>query len=331
MDMLSCRRPYSKFMKLDDIRCDNKLLHSNVGNFLQSPGKAGYDNNKTSSHINPKSQTNRGKRLLYTVKRGQLKKACLSFDENIDQSTSFPLDGVTSNNVHYTMPWNFGTPTYTCQYCGAILWYEERNKKTKRVSHPKFTFCCMEDRVQIPFMKETPHLLKYLLGANSGQKGSKFRKNSRAYNYMFAFTSIGGRVDASINRSKGPYVFRMSGQNYHHIGSLSPEVGKKPQFAQLYIYDTENETDNRINTLLKHGMKTKIDHEILHELSKMLDQHNNLVKSFRMARDIYKTQPESTFRLRLLNSRTRDGRRYNMPTISEVAGLIVGDFSEANF
>ncbi|KAL9440718.1 hypothetical protein AB3S75_019393 [Citrus x aurantiifolia] len=71
----------------------------------------------------------------------------------------------------------------------------------------------------------------------------------------------------------------MSGQNYHHIGSLLPEVGKKPQFAQLYIYDTENEIDNRINTLLKHEMKTEIDHEILHELSKMLEQHNNLVKS----------------------------------------------------
>ncbi|KAH9691884.1 ATP-dependent DNA helicase [Citrus sinensis] len=148
---------------------------------------------------------------------------------------------------------------------------------------------------------------------------------------MFAFISMGGRVDASINRSKGPYVFRMSGQNYHHIGSLLLEVGKKPQFAQLYIYDTENEIDNRINTLLKHGMKTEIDHEILHELSKMLDQHNNLVKSFRMTRDRYKTQPESTFCLRLLNSRTRDGRRYNIPTVSEVAGLIVGDFSEANF
>ncbi|KAH9691883.1 ATP-dependent DNA helicase [Citrus sinensis] len=168
----------------------------------------------------------------------------------------------------------------------------------------------MKGRVQIPFMKETPPLLKYLPGADSGQKG---------------------RVDASINRSKGPYVFRMSGQNYHHIGSLLLEVGKKPQFAQLYIYDTENEIDNRINTLLKHGMKTEIDHEILHELSKMLDQHNNLVKSFRMTRDRYKTQPESTFCLRLLNSRTRDGRRYNIPTVSEVAGLIVGDFSEANF
>ncbi|KAK9203752.1 hypothetical protein WN943_014008 [Citrus x changshan-huyou] len=130
--MLQIVNFYTKFMKLDNIRSDNKLLHSNVGNFLQSPGKAGYDNSKTSLHINPKSQTNKGNRLLHT------------------------------------------------------------------------------GRVQIPFMKETPLLRKYLLGADSGLKGSKFKKNIRAYNSMFAFTSMGGRVDASINRSKGPYVFRMS-------------------------------------------------------------------------------------------------------------------------
>ncbi|XP_062104396.1 uncharacterized protein LOC133815593 [Humulus lupulus] len=87
---------------------------------------------------------------------------------------------------------------------------------------------------------------------------------------------------------------------------------------------------NRMDTLLRHGRKTEIEHEIVHELSQMLDQHNNLVKSFRMARDRFKAQPESTFRLRLLSSRTTDGRQYNMPISSEVAGLIVGDFSEAN-
>ena len=63
----------------------------------------------------------------------------------------------------------------------------------------------------------------------------------------------------------------------------------------------------------------------------MLDQHNSLVKSFRIARDRFKEQPESTFRLRLLSRRATDGRQYNMPTTSEVADLIIGDFSEANY
>ncbi|XP_062113106.1 uncharacterized protein LOC133824253 [Humulus lupulus] len=86
-----------------------------------------------------------------------------------------------------------------------------------------------------------------------------------------------------------------------------------------------------MDTLLRHGRKIEIEHETVHELSQMLDQHNSLVKSFRMARDKFKAQPEPTFSLRLLSSRTTNGRQYNMPTSSEVAGLIVGDFSEANF
>ena len=74
---------------------------------------------------------------------------------------------------------------------------------------------------------------------------------------MFAFTSIGGRVDGSINHSKGPYDFRMCGQNYHRIGSLLPEIGKRPQFAQLYRYDTENEINNRMNCLLEGDIRSR--------------------------------------------------------------------------
>ena len=74
-----------------------------------------------------------------------------------------------------------------------------------------------------------------------------------------------------------------------------------------------------------------IDPEIVQGLSVMLEEHNILVKTFRMARDRYKEHPEREFRLRLLSNRTTDGRQYNLPTTSEVAGLIVGDVMEENF
>nr|XP_016456633.1 PREDICTED: uncharacterized protein LOC107780595 [Nicotiana tabacum] len=112
----------------------------------------------------------------------------------------------------------------------------------------------------------------------------------------------------------------MSGQNYHHTGSLLPEIGKKPQFAQLYIYDTKNEISNRMSWLLQED----IDPKVVHELSQMLDEHNILVKTLRMVMDRYREHPESVFRLWLLSDRTRDGHQYNIPTASEVAGLIVG-------
>lgn len=81
-------------------------------------------------------------------------------------------------------------------------------------------------------------------------KSKNFKNNIRTYNSMFAFTSMGGKVDESVNKTgRAPYVFRLHGQTYHKIGSLLPEQGSPPKFAQLYIYDTENEIENREKAL----------------------------------------------------------------------------------
>ena len=67
---------------------------------------------------------------------------------------------------------------------------------------------------------------------------------------MFAFTSMGGKIDTSLNKKGGgPYTFVLSGQNYHYLGSLLPKNGSPPIYSQLYIYDTENEVQNRINVI----------------------------------------------------------------------------------
>ncbi|CAH1428732.1 unnamed protein product [Lactuca virosa] len=56
---------------------------------------------------------------------------------------------------------------------------------------------------------------------------------------------MGGKVDSSVNKGKCPYIFRLSGQKYHCMGSLLPIDGSKPKFSQLYIYDTDNELSKR--------------------------------------------------------------------------------------
>jgi len=82
-----------------------------------------------------------------------------------------------------------------------------------------------------------------------GPKSNHFRDNIRSYNSMFSFTSMGGKVDAFVNQTKGPRTFKLSGQNYHQISSLLPPEGSNPKFAQLYIYDIENEVQNRMHAL----------------------------------------------------------------------------------
>ncbi|OIS99988.1 hypothetical protein A4A49_60133, partial [Nicotiana attenuata] len=134
---------------------------------------------------------------------------------------------------------------------------------------------------------------------------------------------MGGKVDVSINQTRGPRTFKLFGQNYHQIGSLLPPVGSTPKFAQLYIYDTENEVQNR----MLHGQHlNKLHAEIVADLKKMLDGHNILAKTFRMVRDRFQEDGSSNVRLRLIGKRNTDGRRYNLPTVSEVATLVVGDF-----
>ncbi|XP_019159463.1 PREDICTED: uncharacterized protein LOC109156088 [Ipomoea nil] len=67
-------------------------------------------------------------------------------------------------------------------------------------------------------MKDPPPILQTLY-FDDNEQSRHFLNNIRRYN-MFCFTSLGGRVDRSINTGNAPPIFRISGQNYHWIGSM---------------------------------------------------------------------------------------------------------------
>ena len=60
---------------------------------------------------------------------------------------------------------------------------------------------------------------------------------------------MGCNINKNINKGEGPYVFRINGQAHHRIASLLPSPNKIPKFAELFIFDTENEIQNRIRAL----------------------------------------------------------------------------------
>ncbi|XP_060210573.1 uncharacterized protein LOC132637510 [Lycium barbarum] len=209
--------------------------------------------------------------------------------------------------------------------CGEYFWNEERINKRYKKQRPEFSLFCGRGKIKLPNPTEPPQILKQLL-FGSGHKSNHFREHIRSYNSMFSFTSMGGKVDVSVNQTRGPRTFKLSGQNYHQIGSLLPPEGSIPKFAQLYIYDTKNEMQNRMHAM-SHGQNgNKLHAEIVDDLKKMLDDHNVLANTFRMVRDRFQEDRRSNVRLRLIGKRSTDGRRYNLPTVSEVAALVVGDF-----
>ncbi|GJR76764.1 helicase [Tanacetum coccineum] len=151
-----------------------------------------------------------------------------------------------------------GLPSYECSNCHAIMWYEERSNKARKVVNPSFSLCCQNGR---------------------------FRDQIRVYNSMFSFTSFGARIDHSINTGKGLYTFRINGQNYHRIGSLLPKEGVQPRFAQLWFFDTENEVRNRMGSFINNENGEGVDKTTVKSLLQMLDQYSAFAKTFRMARD----------------------------------------------
>ncbi|CAH1421568.1 unnamed protein product [Lactuca virosa] len=187
--------------------------------------------------------------------------------------------------------------------------------------------------VELAELKNAPPSYEILF--KSGDSKSKhFMKNIRSYNSMFSFTSMGGKIDSSINRGNAPYIFRLSGQNYHSIGSLLPNQGFKPKFSQLYIYDTDNEIANRRTCLGGENQRSTsnssvLDDDIIQDLKLMLDSNNVLVQSYRMVRDCFNENPCADIKLRIIGRRDQDGRTYNLPSASEVAALIVGDIGDS--
>lgn len=67
----------------------------------------------------------------------------------------------------------------------------------------KFSICCQRGDVQLPLLKKPPQLL-YSLMCGAGHRSNHFKQNIRAYNSMFSFTSIGGKVESSMNDGGGP-------------------------------------------------------------------------------------------------------------------------------
>ncbi|PWA44951.1 hypothetical protein CTI12_AA521570 [Artemisia annua] len=143
---------------------------------------------------------------------------------------------------------------------------------------------------------------------------------------MFCFTSFGARIDHSVNNGRAPYTFRISGQNYHLLGSLLPEVGVQPKYCQLYFFDTDNEVRYRMNAFINNE-ESEIDERIVASLIDMLNQSSSVAMAFRMARDWCNSHNSNNFQLRLLGKRS-SSRQYNAPTVAEVAALITNDFGE---
>jgi hypothetical protein len=101
------------------------------------------------------------------------------------------------------------------------------------------------------------------------------------------------------------------------MGSLLPQPGEAPKFAQLYISDPHAELDGRM------GNFGGLNRDTMQSLQTMLHACNPYASIYQMVAERLQ-HGAIELSLRLLNDRHNDLRRYHAPTIDEVGALMVG-------
>ncbi|GKA10982.1 DNA helicase [Tanacetum coccineum] len=133
-------------------------------------------------------------------------------------SNNFASDNSLPNGVS-SLYMDISDCQWSCEHCSAKFWHRERLKGYSKDHKVRYHKCCLGGKVILEDEHDPPAFLKQLFG------NRLFLENIRAYNQMFSMTSFGAHVDESINNGRGPYIFKISGQIYHWIGTLCPFVG----------------------------------------------------------------------------------------------------------
>lgn len=191
-----------------------------------------------------------------------------------------------------------------CPYCRAFKFKNEPPG-----------LCCSSGEIILTPVIDPPEPLQSLFIPCSLSK--HFLENIRKCNACFQMTSFG--ASRIINDDGYMPTFKVMGQVYHRIGSLLPVAEEDSKFLQLYfIGNSEKKLDRRcaINDSMKRC--------IVSDLQTFFHEHNKLIKLFKYALD---QMPSDDHQVFIRADRTPAGehkRRFNAPSVEEIAVVIVG-------
>jgi hypothetical protein len=167
---------------------------------------------------------------------------------------------------------DLGGRTYTCKYCKAKLWKEERTRTQ---------MCCSKGRVDLSqqFPDPPPEVVRELFTAQPASDAAKeVRENARAYNS--AFQMAYSRIDMA-NPPSGLTMIAIKGAIHHMIGPLLPAAEKPEEFAQLYIIDNHEQQVTRRIQAMAGSDEDEFKRRIMSELQAMLLDENKYVREIR--------------------------------------------------
>ncbi|KAJ3859745.1 hypothetical protein EV359DRAFT_50377, partial [Lentinula novae-zelandiae] len=148
------------------------------------------------------------------------------------------MQAIQNNGVYNEL--SLGKMEIKCSNCKAFHWKAEM-LTTSRGEEKLFGTCCLSGKVRLPLLEEPPVELLQLFNGED-HNSQHFLENIRTYNAAYAFVSLGLKLqpqnDPELPQT-GVKQFKIKGELWHSLGSLLPEPGKNPIYAQLYIMTPE--------------------------------------------------------------------------------------------
>ncbi|GBN91966.1 hypothetical protein AVEN_6064-1 [Araneus ventricosus] len=135
----------------------------------------------------------------------------------------------------------------------------------------------------------------------------------------------------------GPYVFKVNGQICHRTSYIqSVNIQSVPQYAQLYVIDSTQATEIRVN----HPANEQSNIRILDQIDRFFRQHNRLSDTYRMLREVESRviaesneagEDVPVVNMVFRRDRHSNQRRYNAPTANKIAMGSVNSDGEPPF
>ena len=215
-----------------------------------------------------------------------------------------------------------------CQYCKAYHFEKEKP------SDGKFKSCCHKGKIKLERKDPFPTFLENLMTNQNDPFHHNYMDQIRSYNSALSFASMGATT-VSIP-GHGPYVFKVQGQVYHRTSHVEPINGETPKYAQLYVVDSAQATEQRMssqgNGRCLPQLMQLLDAEI-RKISRFANSYHMMQETMIKERDIAKSSGLDIPNVNMVFRRDRraDPRRFNSPTANEIAMVFVNEDGEPPF
>lgn len=228
------------------------------------------------------------------------------------------------NSARWGAPHDCGPMTYECRFCFTRFWMKERVKASP-MRDPRFERCCKQGRVRLPAFREPPQFLQDLL------RTAQFGEKTRQYNSALAFASFMAKDDNRLGNANGRnwFSYNIQGQAYTRQGLMEgpPNAHTQgphhPMYAQLYLYDAEEATAERIRA------HRNLDPNVLRRLDETNRDISPSVRAYQTAREVLQSQPDpDNTQIRINHNHNvhllpgSNNNVANLPTTDEVAALL---------